>query len=149
MVPLDLVKLTPLMARTTGRPEIMVGLLDGPVVMNHPDLAGEHIHEIPGNMRSACTQANSTACLHDTFVAGILCAKRNSSAPAICPDCTLLVRPIFAEMASGNRDMPSATPEELATAIVDCVDAGANVINLSAALAQPSSKGERKLQEAL
>jgi len=52
-------------------------------------------------------------------------------------------------MASGNRDMPSATPEELATAIVDCVDAGANVINLSAALAQPSSKGERKLQEAL
>jgi subtilisin family serine protease len=45
--------------------------------------------------------------------------------------------------------MPSATPDELATAIFDCVDAGANVINLSAALVQPSAKGERRLAEAL
>jgi subtilisin family serine protease len=45
--------------------------------------------------------------------------------------------------------MPSATPEELAKAIVDTVDAGARVINLSAGLAQPSSKGDRQLREAL
>lgn len=45
--------------------------------------------------------------------------------------------------------MPSATPEELAAAIIDCIDAGAHVINLSAALTQPSSKGERSLEEAL
>jgi subtilisin family serine protease len=37
----------------------------------------------------------------------------------------------------------------LATAIIDCVDAAANVINLSAALVQPSAKGERRLEEAL
>src|SRR5262245_8154773 len=34
-------------------------------------------------------QANSVARLHGTFVAGILSPKRNSPAPAICPDCTL------------------------------------------------------------
>jgi subtilisin family serine protease len=45
--------------------------------------------------------------------------------------------------------MPSAKPQELATAIGDAVDAGAGVINLSAAIAQPSSKGERQLGEAL
>jgi subtilisin family serine protease len=45
--------------------------------------------------------------------------------------------------------MPSAVPEELAMAIVESADAGAGVINLSAALAQPSSKGERQLTEAL
>jgi subtilisin family serine protease len=45
--------------------------------------------------------------------------------------------------------MPSATPEELAIAIIDCIDAGANVINLSASLVQPSAKGERRLEEAL
>ena len=45
--------------------------------------------------------------------------------------------------------MPSATREELATAITDTIDAGANVINLSAALAQPSSRGERLLEQAL
>jgi subtilisin family serine protease len=45
--------------------------------------------------------------------------------------------------------MPDATPRELALAIVDCVDAGAHVVNLSLALAQPSSRGERELGDAL
>jgi len=70
-------------------------------------------------------------------------------APAICPGCTLLLRPIFAETAKGNGHMPSATPEELAEAIVDSVDAGARIINLSAALVRPSPKGESKLGQAV
>jgi len=45
--------------------------------------------------------------------------------------------------------MPSATPDELAAAIVDCVEAGAHVLNLSAGIVQQSSKGERELEEAL
>jgi len=45
--------------------------------------------------------------------------------------------------------MPSATADELTAAIIDTVNAGAHVINLSAALLQPSSSGERKLEEAL
>jgi subtilisin family serine protease len=45
--------------------------------------------------------------------------------------------------------VPRATPEELAEAIVGCVQAGARVLNLSAALAQPSSEGERALHQAL
>jgi subtilisin family serine protease len=45
--------------------------------------------------------------------------------------------------------MPSATPQELAVAIIECIDAGARVINLSLALTQPSTKGEQELEEAL
>jgi subtilisin family serine protease len=45
--------------------------------------------------------------------------------------------------------MPSATPLELAAAIMDCIDAGARVINLSLALVQPSTSGDQALQEAL
>jgi subtilisin family serine protease len=45
--------------------------------------------------------------------------------------------------------MPSATPQELAAAILECINAGARVINLSLALAQPSVKGEQALEEAL
>jgi subtilisin family serine protease len=146
---LDLVRLTPLIDRTSGRPEVTIGLIDGPVVMNHPELASQHIREIPGDRSGACTQANSTACLHGTFVAGILSAKRGSAAPAICPKCTLLVRPIFAETKAANGEMPSAMPEALAKAILDCIDADARVLNVSAALAQPSLKGERALEEAL
>src|SRR5712692_974679 len=146
MTPMDLVKLTALMERTSGRAEIKIGLIDGPVAINHSDLATENIREIPGKLSGTCAQANSTACLHGTFVAGILCGKRNSTAPAICPQCTLLVRPIFAETIPGNGQMPSATPQELAAAITESIEAGARVINLSAALAQPSSKGERELE---
>jgi subtilisin family serine protease len=59
------------------------------------------------------------------------------------------MRPIFAEMTSANGRIPSATPEELASAIIDCIDADAHVINLSAALANPTAKGERRLEEVL
>jgi subtilisin family serine protease len=149
MGPLDLVNLTRLMERTSGRAEIKVGLIDGPVAMDDPDLAGQKIQEVPGKLGGACSRASSVACMHGTFVAGMLCARRGSVAPAICPGCTLLVRPIFAETTSTNGDMPSAMPEELASAIIETINAGARLINLSAALARPSPKGERELEEAL
>jgi subtilisin family serine protease len=143
---LDLVRLTPVMARTAGRPEVLIALIDGPVAMNHPELEAGNIRALSGSFPAACSLAGSTACIHGTFVAGILSAKRGSAAPGIAPDCTLLVRPIFTEGQPIHGDMPSAVPLELAAAIVDCVKAGARVLNLSAALAQPCAKGERQLQ---
>jgi hypothetical protein len=110
----DLVRLTPLLERTRGRPEIKVGLIDGPVAIEHPDLAQENIQELRGEFAGTCALSNSAACKHGTFVAGILLAKRGSAAPAICPGRTLLVRSIFPETNSGDGNMPSATPEELA-----------------------------------
>ncbi len=41
MLPLDLVKLTALMERTSGSPKVRIGLIDGPVVTQHADLAVE------------------------------------------------------------------------------------------------------------
>ena len=76
-------------------------------------------------------------------------AKRDSSAPAICPNCTLLVRPIFGESGKLYGNSPKSTPEELAEAIIDCIDAGARVLNLSAALAKPYFRSEGKLEQAL
>jgi len=149
MRPLELVKLDRLMERSSGRPQVVIGLIDGPVAMDHPDLSVADIREVPGQHSAACSLASSVACMHGTFVAGMLRARRGSSAPAICPDCTLLVRPIFPENSAANGQMPSASPEELATALTDVIGAGANVINLSAALTQPSSRGEHQLEQAL
>jgi subtilisin family serine protease len=149
MTPLDLVRLTPLMKLTSGIVDVSIGLVDGPVVMNHPELASQYVREISGNGSSACTQIKSIACLHGTFIAGILSAKRGSEAPAICPGCTVLLRPIFAEATTGQAQLPSATPEELAAAVIECIVAGARCINLSLALAQPSAKGERNLEQVL
>lgn len=149
MSSIDLVNLSGLMGRSSGSPRIVIGLIDGPVVVGHPNLTSENIHVMPGKLPGICTQANSDACTHGTFIAGILSAKRGSGAPAICPDCTLLVRPIFAETSASGSEMPSASAEELSVAIIENVKTKAQVINLSVALSQPSSRSERSLEEAL
>jgi subtilisin family serine protease len=148
MNPLELVRLPELMKRGQGRADVLLALVDGPVFLNHPDLVGATIREIPGK-KAGCTRASATVCTHATFVAGILSARRGSGAPAICPGCTLLVRPIFAEATSGNGLMPTTAPEDLAQAIADSVDAGARVINLSCALLHPWLGGDSRLGEAL
>jgi subtilisin family serine protease len=149
MNPLDLVKLTSLMKVTSGRPEIVVSLVDGLVLKQHPELVGVNIRETSGEQNSQCVRANSTACRHGTFIAGILFGKRNSVAPAICSNCTLLVRPIFTETTTENEQIPSATPADLAKAIVESIDSGARILNMSVGIAQPSPQGEPELQEAL
>ena len=146
---LELIGLSPLIRRAAGRSEITIGLIDGPVAKGHPDLESQNVRELPGANGGSCALPSSAACQHGTFVAGILLARRGSAAPAICPGCTLLVRPIFSERNSGNGHMPSATPQELASAIRETIEAGARILNLSAALSQPSVKGEGELQSAL
>ena len=146
---LALVKLTALMERTGGIPEVKIGLVDGPVFTQHADLTSERLSDVSKNNAAACTTTNSVACMHGTFVAGILSANRNSSAPAICPNCTLLVRPVFSETTSGMENMPNTTPLELAAAITEGIVAGARIINLSLGLAYPSVRGEQALEEAL
>ncbi len=141
-----MVGLLPLMEITEGRPEVGIGLIDGPVSSSHPELAFERIRRIGHSV--ACAP-ESAACTHGTFIARILFAKRDSSTRGICPGCTLLIRPIFDDTRVAHGDMPSATPEELARAMVECVDAGARILNVSAALVRPSFDGERVLDEAL
>jgi subtilisin family serine protease len=149
MDPLDLVRLKPLMQKTSGTQRITLGLIDGPVSTQLPELPNENIRHVPSNSGGSCVRPDSAACAHGTFVAGILIGKRGSEAPAICPGCVLLVRPIFNEAMLVNREMPSATPEELAKAIRETVAAGAQIINLSVGLLQSTVKGERVLGESL
>jgi hypothetical protein len=46
MKALELVGLPPLMAQTSGRREITIGLIDGPIVAGHPDFEGQNIREL-------------------------------------------------------------------------------------------------------
>lgn len=147
-----MVKLPPLMAQTSGRPEVVVGLLDGPVDTAHPGLRAASVRSVPGVRPATCVRGDSPACQHGTFVAGILTGARGAGAPGICPDCTLLVCPIFPEAAgppAARAALPSAAPADLAAVLVACVDAGARVVNVSAAFAQPSVRAERELTAAL
>lgn len=145
MQSLGMVRLNQLMQHTSGSQAIVIGLIDGPVQTGHPDLEDTSIHTLAG--ASGCLRPNSVACLHGTFVAGILHARRGSAAPALCPGCRLLVRPIFAE--GDGAGFPSCEPEDLALAMVDCIRAGARLLNLSVGLMHASPSAVRVLEAAL
>jgi subtilisin family serine protease len=147
MEPLELVGMPGLMALTHGRADVVVGLVDGPVALDHPELMIGNVRTL-SESSGACRGLGSEACRHGTFVAGILAARRGAHAPGIAPDCTLLVRPIFSETEPAG-ELPSASPGDLAEAIVDCVNAGARILNLSAALSEGSIGAQRELDEAL
>jgi subtilisin family serine protease len=134
------------MSRTAGRSDIKIGLIDGPIWFAHPDLANENIREIRAENLHNCPGTNSSACAHGTFVAGILHAKRGGTAPAICPGCTLLVRSIFPAPRGAE---PTASPSELASAIVEMVEAGSRILNLSVAVTGPLLSENGLLAEAL
>ena len=59
------------------------------------------------------------------------------------------MRPVFAEAVTADLEQPSAEPEELAAAILACVEAGARVINLSLALMRSSPQARLALLQAL
>jgi subtilisin family serine protease len=129
-----------------GREDVVVAILDGPVTLSHPDLSDAHVRDISVDGSATCQHRGSLACRHGTFVAGILGAKRSSGALGICPGCTLLVRPIFADPLESA--LPHATAEELAHAIVESLKAGARLINVSSALS-PMIGREPELEAAL
>jgi subtilisin family serine protease len=148
---LALVGLSELIKRSRGRPEIRIGLIDGPVTIDHPGLATQRLECVATASPAQCYQSEGYGPAHGTFVAGILCASRNSSAPGICSDCTLLIHPVFAERAipGPQSQPPSAPPSVIVTAIIDCVEAGASVINLSLAETHPPFGEDRELSDAL
>ena len=146
---LDAVNLAALMEQSAGQPKVVVGLIDGSVAVTHRDLATESIRILPQASDRAPEHASAAALRHGTFVAGILAAKRGSAAPAICPGCTLVVRPIFLQPSTANASTPSASPQDLAEAIIDCVEAGVRILNLSLSLATVSPNREPQLVQAL
>jgi hypothetical protein len=141
---LSLVRLDRLMDERCGDPSISVGIIDGPLDLGHPAFAGSSLRTVRSDQLAACRDTQSAACSHGTAVAGILCAARGLPAPAICPSCTFLFYPIFPEDDGAS----SVTPGQLARAIVETVDAGARIINLSLGVIPTDTSVDRELDEA-
>jgi subtilisin family serine protease len=152
MDPLKQIRIHSLMNYTSGNPDIKIGIIDGPVELNHPAFEQTNIKTVRSSQISRCMNASSIACSHGTFVAGIICAKRGLSAPALCPNCQIILNPIFKEesekLASNHMFFPSASAEELSKAIIETVDAGVHIINLSLGLSSSSLIVFDELQKA-
>jgi subtilisin family serine protease len=148
---LDLIRLRPLMEISNGSPDISIGIIDGPVDLNHLSFSNSKIRTTNESQYVECKRADSISCMHGTFVAGMLVSKRGSSALAICPDCEIILRPIFSDSRGETNysgQLPSSSPQVLADAIVEIVDAGARIINLSLGLSSSSIIKFSELYEA-
>lgn len=152
MDPLNLIGLQSLMSISNGDPSMVIGIIDGPIDLNHPAFQSSNIKTVRDSQFNACKNANSIACSHGTFVAGILSARRGLPAPAVCPGCQVILNSIFRENmdSTGEKDMifPSVTAEELSDAIIETVDAGARIVNLSLGLSNSSLIRYDTLQQA-
>ena len=149
--PLRFVGLPALMDITGGDADITVALIDGPIALDHPDLTAQNVRLLNQSKRDQCTKPESFACTHGTYVAGLLNARRDNSVPGICPGCTLVVRSIFSEAADipQNADVPDATVAELAAALLEVIEIGARVVNLSVGVTESATRTERALDQAL
>lgn len=144
--PYEQTRLRDLLDATPGRPNVVVGVIDGPVDASHAELARSRLRFLSAE-GGECAIPRSDACLHGTFVAGMLCTRRDSGAPALCPGCTVLVRPLFCE-AERPGQCPDVSPGDLAAALTDVVDAGARVVNMSLGLATTALGPMPELDEA-
>jgi subtilisin family serine protease len=140
MDPLKQIKLSSIMKQSQGNSKIIVGIIDGPFDGTHSAFSEMQTITVNKKYNIRCNNShidnsyiNSLACIHGTVITGILAAKRGVDAPSICPSCTFAVRPLFLEQDPS----PKASTQDLANAVIETVDAGSNIINLSLGMENP------------
>jgi subtilisin family serine protease len=127
----DLMHLSSLMDISTGRSNLTIGLIDGYVDMSHPAFKNANIKYVNNYKGISNLNIYSNSCIHGTYIAGVLSGKRGLECPSISPSCQLIIRPIFF-------DEEPATMRELRDAVVETIEEGANIINLSIGLQNPT-----------
>lgn len=135
----------PLWAESLGDPGICVAVLDGPVDLSHPCFDGCDLTILPTLVPNAVDQGPASQ--HGTHVASILFGQHNSQVTGVAPRCRGLIVPIFTD-GSGGEPAP-CSQIDLARAITQAVEYGANVINISGGQLAVSPESDRFLLNAV
>jgi hypothetical protein len=125
-----------------GSPAFTVAVIDGPY--DGAALSCVLAHAPLRFAGGSCDLSPNSACVHGTFIVGLLGARRDALIPGLCPDCRLFHISLFADARA-----PSAGVDELAAAIAQAVGAGARLINLSLAILGAAKAINRRLASAL
>lgn len=116
--------LAELMARTRGRSDVRVAVLDGPVDVTHDVFRNARILAPPVDDEESDTPDQMTA--HGTHVASVICGQPGSEVEGIAPHVSVIALPVFA------KGRPRVPQVDLARGIEAALAAGAHIINLSA-----------------
>jgi cyanobactin maturation PatA/PatG family protease len=130
---------------TSGDSRILVAVLDGPVDTSHPCFRGAKLMRVPtlapGNAK------DGAASRHGTHVASIIFGQVGTAISGIAPGCSGIIVPVFADGTDGAMIMCSQL--DLARAILQAVEAGAHVINISGGQFVPTGEAEPVLAKAI
>lgn len=113
-------------SETLGDPRICIAVLDSPVDQSHPCFKGANLTQIQTLVSSFAKSQSLTR--HGTHVTSIIFGQPNSSVPGIAPGCRGLIVPVFADEGA---TLAPCSQLDLARAITQAVEQGANVINIS------------------
>ena len=119
--------LADLWAETTGDSRVCIAILDGPVDLSHPSLAGSKLRRL--DTLAGGIPEGGLATRHGTHVASIIFDRHDGPVKGIAPRCSGLIVPVFRDVV-GRSPVP-CSQFDLARAINQAVVAGANIINIS------------------
>jgi cyanobactin maturation PatA/PatG family protease len=134
-----------LWAETLGDSRICIAVLDGPVDLTHPSLAGANLTQMETLVLGGAE--SGPVAEHGTHVASIIFGRHDGPVKGIAPQCRGLIATIFKDMISGSPAPCSQV--DLARALLHAVQAGANIINVSGGEFSPSGTAHPILANAI
>ena len=134
-----------LWAETHGDARICVAVLDGPVDRSHPSLAAANLTQ-PEGQASGHTGFGA-ATRHGTHIASIIFGQHDQPVKGIAPGCRGMAIPIFGDAEDGS--IAPCSQIELARAILQAIQEGAQIINISGGVYSPSGAADPILAEAV
>ena len=123
-------------------PAPAIAVVDGVPDLTHPCFEGAQLE-----LLSALVSASEGASSHGTRVASILFGQPNSPVPGLAPHARGILIPVFSSSPEGQ--ILPCTQLDLARAIELALEAGAQVINISAGQLDPSGEAHPMLGAAL
>ncbi|MBI3866035.1 MAG: PatA/PatG family cyanobactin maturation protease [Planctomycetia bacterium] len=141
----DISGLTDLWAHTLGDPRICIAVLDGPADLSHHALLHAKITRIRPSLPIG--SSDGRALQHGTHITSVIFGDHESPIRGIAPHCRGVLIPIFSDFANGTPLFCSQL--DLARAILQALQAGAHVINVSGGHFAPSGTAHPLLTDAV
>jgi cyanobactin maturation PatA/PatG family protease len=131
--------------KSLGDSGICVAVLDGPVDQSHPSLSNASLTQLPTLVSGIADQ--SSASQHGTHVASIIFGQHDTPVLGIAPHCRGLIIPVFADGRGG--ELAPCSQIDLARAITQAVEQGAQVINISGGQLVAAAESDQLLANAV
>lgn len=128
-----------------GVPGVCIAVLDGPVDQSHPCFEGANLTRLSTLVSGVADQGSASQ--HGTHVASIIFGQHDSPVRGIAPNCRGLIVPMFTDGKEGG--LAPCSQIDLARAITQAVEQGANVINISGGQLAASAESDQLLANAI